>query len=94
MKVTFPELAIPEVKLSAGCLLNVWLLGVNLKIPPIDLTFSSKHVLTPQFTIFDSDWVTNPLTEWMLGIPWWVWDACKTKLDEWAAEYYERHKEE
>jgi len=94
VKVTFPELSFGPIEVKRGSLLNVTLLGVGLVIPPGNITLIPKITLTTAFDIFNSEWVTAPVIAVVAFIPQAVWNLCKTTLDGWAREYYEKHPEE
>lgn len=92
--IWFPGLTIPEVKIPAGFLLDVWLLGVHFKIPPDDIVVFPEVTIWSGFKIFDSDWVVNPIVAAIDGVAKAVWDLFESTLDAMAEDYYERHSEE
>lgn len=91
VKVSFPSLWFPAFKFRKGQLLNVSILGIGLKIPPIDITFWNAFKILNGFTILDTDWISNPIINAMSGIAHAVWDIAKGTLDSWADEFYEKH---
>jgi len=79
----------------AGCLLDVVLLGVHLKIPPFDIVLWKEPLkIWDSFVIFDTEWVVDALKPFFDAIPRLVWQFAKSELDRWAQEWYERHKKE
>ena len=92
--VKFPDIVIPAFKISKGQLLDVRLLGVGLVIPPGDITFWPKTRILEGFELFDTDDVVKGVGDLLGAVPEAVWNLAKAKLDELAADYYERHSEE
>lgn len=92
--VKFPGLTLPGT-IKAGVLLDVNLLGVQLRIPPMDIALWKEPVkIWDPFTLFDTMDIVKPITVAIGGVAEAVWNLAKAKLDEMAAEYYERHSEE
>jgi len=57
VRVEFPGWYSPGFKIRKGALLWVTLLGIDVIIPPWDITFWTGFWAWRSFTIFDSDWV-------------------------------------
>lgn len=93
VKVQFPGLTLPGFKLTRGQLLNVSLIGVGLVIPPVDITFWPETRILEPFTLFDTDDITGALLAPINAVPKAIWDLAKSKLDDMARDYYERHPE-
>lgn len=93
-KITFPKMAIPAFKLTAGQLCNKVLLVVPIVIPPNDITFWDEIVLMQETTIWDSDWIVTALTGAFTAIPNAVWALFKGTLDDMADQYYKDHPKE
>ena len=55
--VKIPKITFPGFKIPRGLLLNTSLLGVDLVIPPFDITFWEPVTLIPETIIWDSGWV-------------------------------------
>jgi len=94
VEVKFPALKIPAFRLTRGQLLNIWLLGASLVIPPWDITFWEETTLTKELTLFKTEDITNVLLTPINAVPKAVWDLLKTTLDDMAKDFYERHSEE
>lgn len=93
VQLWFPGLKFNGLKLTRGQLLNVSLMGIGLVIPPFDLELIPPIELWETFVIFDSDWVTVPLTTAIEGIPKLLIDFLTGRLDEEIKKFYEEHPE-
>ena len=94
VEIKFPDIEIPAFKISKGQLLNVNLLGVGLVIPPGDITFWPETRILRGFTLFDTSDIVKGVGDLLGAVPEAVWNLARAKLDELAADYYERHSEE
>jgi len=91
VQIWFPGLSLPGT-IKAGALLDVWLLGLNLKIPPVDIVlWKEPLIIWTAFIIFDSDWVVKPIIDAIAGVAKAVWDLAKGTLDSWAEAFYKAH---
>lgn len=68
MKITFPGWYFPSLKLWKGQLLDIWLLTVHMQIPPWDITILHGFRVWRGFTLFDTDWITDPIGDWISGL--------------------------
>jgi len=88
--IWFPGLTIPRIRITAGQFLNITLLGVGIKVPPISMTILPRTVIWEGFKMFDTNDITNALLTPINAIPQAVWNLFKGKLDEMADEFYAR----
>lgn len=94
VEVKFPGLTLPGT-IKAGILLNVSLFGVKFRIPPDDIVLWKEPLkIWDPFVLFDTDDIAKAVTVPVAGIAEAVVNLAKAKLDELAADYYERHSEE
>ena len=111
-EISIGPLKIPALKILAGFLLTLklpWPLDIQIKVPPVDITFWNEITLLPKITVFNTDWIFKALTENMA----WFSDAVGSVLsglseqilgivkagfaalfDSWARDFYERREEE
>ena len=61
MEVWFPALTFPALKIRKGILLDFWLLGFHVVIPPWDVTLWEEVEVWKSLKIFNSTWVTDPI---------------------------------
>lgn len=94
MKLEFPGFTLPGFTIQKGYLLNVELFGVRLQIPPFTIVFWPTIQFWRPFTIFDSDWILNPVANLLLAVPQAVWDWLESFIEGLVDEYYEAHPEE
>lgn len=92
--IVFPALAVPAFTLARGQLLNVTLLGVGLVIPPRDITFWERTLLTPEFVLFNINSLVNAIVTPLNAIPQAVWNFATSWLEQQINEYYKLHPEE
>jgi len=94
VQIMFPRIYIPWVGLYEGEFLNIELLGIGIKVPPMGITLIPYTELTPPFLILDTDWIVNPIKEAIDSVAKKVWDMCGSILDSWSEDFYERRGEE
>lgn len=79
MKIYFPGWYLPGFRLWKGQLLDVWLLTVHVQIPPWDIRFWDGRWVWHGFTLFDTDWITDPVSDWISdvrhAIRIWIYNA-------------------
>jgi len=93
VQIWFPGLKFNGARLTAGQLLDVWLLGINLKIPPWDIEILPPMTFWEPFLIFDSDWIVGSIAGLVTGIPAGVWGWMQKWIQEQIDEYYKAHPE-
>lgn len=94
VKVEFPGLTLPGT-IKRGLLLDVDLLGVKFRIPPDDIVLWKEPLkIWDPFVLFDTDDIAKAVVVPVAAIATAVWDLLESRLDELAADYYERHSEE
>lgn len=93
VKIWFPGLYIPRIRITKGRFLKVWLLGVKIEVPPWDITILPKTTIWKGFPLFDTDWIINPIIEAMTGVAGAVWDLFESTLDAMANEWFKEHPE-
>jgi len=91
VQIWFPGLKFNGAALTEGQLLNIWLLSVNIKIPPWDVTLIGPVEFWKPFLVFDSDWVVKPISTAVNAIPKAVWELAKSTMDSWADAFYKKH---
>jgi len=60
-QLKIPRLAIPQLKISKGQLLDISIFGIGIKVPPFDITFWPEIELLPETVVFNSEWVTDTI---------------------------------
>jgi len=91
VQLWFPGLTFNGAALTRGQLLDVWLFGIELAIPPLDITLVPAITFWEPFLLFDTDWVVTALNDAFTAIPQAVWDFAKGTLDGWAEVFYKEH---
>jgi len=75
-EIKFPGLTIPKFEVKAGALIDVTILGVTIRIPWDDIVFWEDIVIWEEFTLFDTDWIIEPVHDFIenigAGIEWLV----------------------
>jgi len=88
MKIFFPAISFPEIKVKAGSFLNATLLGVGLVVPPWDLTILPSFTLIPKVELFDTDVLFRPIMEAIEGVAQKVIDLLWSPIQRQLEEYY------
>jgi len=94
MKIEIGPLTIPGFSLKAGQLLDIWIGPFHVVIPPSDITFWEPITILEKTTVYDNEWVKSVIENMISWIFEQVWKLTRSRLDEMAAEYYERKKGE
>jgi len=94
VKVEIGPWVIPGFKITRGQLLDTVLFGLPVIIPPEDIVFWEDVELIDKITIFDTAWIAEAVLGVATDIAQAVWNLAKDNLDKWAAEFYEKRKEE
>jgi len=92
VEVKIPEVKIPELKLEAGALLDFNILGADVKLPPSDIVLIPEVKLFPEFTLFDTDWLVEPIVSGLLDAAAAVWEIISDVFEpafEWFRALFE-----